>query len=109
MKIICEFNININTITELEKNSEKNLLPCNGKVNLKINKLGIIYLCRKKKKNSYKRQGIKSLESSSSYTNKYKNVNGTEKNSKHKRKIRTVNSKGNKDGLKTDRISIKIY
>ena len=49
-----------------------------------------------KKRNSIhsqQRHGIKSVESSSSNTNKYKNINDTEKNNKYKRNIRTVSFK----------------
>ena len=55
--------------------------------------------------NSNQRQGIKSIESSSSYTNKYNSVNNTEKNTKHKKKLRTVSSQRNKDGIKSERIN----
>ena len=55
--------------------------------------------------NSQQRHGIKSVESSSSCTNKYKSINGTEKNTKHKKKLRTVSSKGNKDGIQNERIN----
>ena len=55
--------------------------------------------------NSNQRQGIKSIESSSSYTNKYNSVNNTEKNAKHKKKLRTVSSQRNKDGIKSERIN----
>ena len=55
--------------------------------------------------NSNQRQGIKSIESSSSYTNKYNSVNNTEKITKHKKKLRTVSSQRNKDGIKSERIN----
>ena len=55
--------------------------------------------------NSNQRQGIKSIESSSSYTNKYNSVNNNEKNTKHKKKLRTVSSQRNKDGIKSERIN----
>jgi len=55
--------------------------------------------------NSNQRQGIKSIESSSSYTNKYNSVNNIEKNTKHKKKLRTVSSQRNKDGIKSERIN----
>ena len=55
--------------------------------------------------NSNQRQGIKSIESSSSYTNKHNSVNNTEKNTKHKKKLRTDSSQRNKDGIKSERIN----
>ena len=60
-----------------------------------------------KKRNSLQseqRHAVKSVESSSSNTNKYKKTNDADKNSK-KRKLRTVSNNKKKDGPKTERIN----